>query len=184
MKDKQSIFERFASKATQATGSTGAFLLALSSIVIWLVTGPIFGYSDTWQLVINTGTTVVTFLMVFLIQKTQNKDSLALHIKLNELVAANELSSNRIIAAEDLSEEELRILEKFYGKLSEMSKKDQALHLSHSIEEAMEKHHAKMQKNKHTMSKNPSITKVPEKSSARLKTPSPKSLVKHTKKDT
>ena len=146
MERKQSIFEKFASKATQATGSTIAFLLALISIVTWLITGPLFGYSDTWQLVINTGTTIITFLMVFLIQKTQNKDSLALHIKMNELVAANEASSNRVIAAEDLSEDELRVLEKYYCILVQMAKKDQKLSLSHSIEEAMDNHEDKMKK--------------------------------------
>src|SRR5687768_18512851 len=82
--------EKFSLKATQATGTSTAFILALSVILVWALTGPLFKFSDTWQLVINTGTTIVTFLMVFLIQRTQNKDALAIHIKLNEIVAALE----------------------------------------------------------------------------------------------
>src|SRR5947209_3190354 len=93
--------ERFAAAATRWTGSTFAFLTAALIIAAWLITGPIFHFSDTWQLVINTGTTIVTFLMVFLIQRAQNKDSLALQIKLNELIAAIDGASNRLIAAED-----------------------------------------------------------------------------------
>lgn len=139
---KKNAFEKFAGIATSATGSTPAFIIALSTIIIWAVTGPIFKFSDTWQLVINTGTTIITFLMVFLIQKTQNKDSLAIQIKLNELVAATEKASNRIIDVEDLSEDELKVLNKFYSKLAEMSKQDINLHTSHSIEEAMDTHEA------------------------------------------
>lgn len=87
------FFERFASRATQATGSSTAFLLAFLTIIVWIITGPFFQYSDTWQLVINTSTTIITFLMVFLIQKTQNKDSLAMQIKLNELIAVDRKAS-------------------------------------------------------------------------------------------
>ncbi len=89
-------------------------------VVVWLVTGPLFGFSDTWQLVINTGTTIVTFLMVFLIQRSQNKDSLAVQLKLNELVAAVQGASNRLIDVEDLTEEELRALHRHYAKLVAM----------------------------------------------------------------
>ena len=88
------ILEKFSQKATQATGTSTAFILALLTIVVWAATGPLFNFSDTWQLVINTGTTIVTFLMVFLIQRTQNKDSLAIHLKLNEIVAALEGASD------------------------------------------------------------------------------------------
>ncbi|MFC7346737.1 low affinity iron permease family protein [Chryseobacterium zhengzhouense] len=91
----KSIFERFANWATKFTGSSYAFLAAVAIVVIWAVSGPVFHYSETWQLVINTGTTIITFLMVFLIQKSQNKDSKAIQIKLNELIAANEKASNR-----------------------------------------------------------------------------------------
>jgi len=137
------VFERFAAVATRKTGSTPAFILAVAVIVVWLVTGPLFHFSDTWQLVINTGTTIVTFLMVFLIQRAQNKEGLALEIKLNELIAAVEGASNRLIAAEDLSEEELKALEKHFEKLAEMAKKERRLTESHSIEEAEARHEFK-----------------------------------------
>jgi low affinity Fe/Cu permease len=107
------------------------------------VTGPIFGYSDTWQLVINTGTTVVTFLMVFLIQRSQNKDSLAIHLKLNELVSAIEGASNRLIDIEDLNEQELQVLHKYYAKLADMAKAELPVHESHSVEEAKDLHQRK-----------------------------------------
>src|SRR5690349_8034711 len=98
------IFSRFASAVTRWTGSTWAFIAALAIIAAWGLTGPLFHYSDTWQLVINTGTTIVTFVMVFLIQRAQNKESLAVQLKLNEIVAAIEGASNRMISVEDLSE--------------------------------------------------------------------------------
>src|SRR2546421_1006162 len=133
---KISWFEKFATKATKATGSNTAFILACVVILCWVVTGPIFHYSDTWQLVINTATTVITFLMVFLIQKTQNKDALAIQIKLNELVAATDKASNRIVSIEDLTEEELTVLNKYYTRLAKLTQKDENLQTSHSIEEA------------------------------------------------
>jgi low affinity Fe/Cu permease len=104
MKQKKNFFERFSNWATAATGSSVAFIIAISVIVIWLATGPVAKYSDTWQLIINTGTTIVTFLMVFLIQKSQNKDSKAIHLKLNELLAAHAGASNRMVDIEDLTE--------------------------------------------------------------------------------
>ncbi|QHV97353.1 low affinity iron permease family protein [Spirosoma endbachense] len=139
------FFEKFASRATQATGSSTAFLLALLTIVIWVITGPIFGYSDTWQLVINTGTTIITFLMVFLIQKSQNKDSLAMQIKLNELLAVNRKASNRLLNVEDLTEAELHALHEFFGRLAERAKAEATLSESHSIEEAEEIHEDKLE---------------------------------------
>lgn len=139
-------FEKFASIATRATGSTPAFLIATGVIILWVVTGPIFHYSDTWQLVINTGTTIVTFLMVFLIQKTQNKDSLALQLKLNELVASTELASNRLVDIEDLTEEELQALHKYYAKLADLAKKELNIKASHSIDEAISRHNSKAAK--------------------------------------
>ena len=108
------------------------------------LTGPLFHYSHTWQLVINTGTTVVTFLMVFLIQRTQNKDSLALHLKLNEVVAALNGASNRLIDVEALSERELRVLHAHYEMLARMAKRDIDLLRSHSIEEAAHRHRRKV----------------------------------------
>jgi low affinity Fe/Cu permease len=118
-------------------------LTALAVVVIWGATGPLFDYSNTWQLVINTGTTIVTFLMVFLIQRAQNKDSLALQLKLDELVAAVEGASNRLISVEDLSEEELQTLHEHYQRLVEMAKHDVKLTQSHSIEEAEARHELK-----------------------------------------
>ena len=138
-----SVFEKFALKVTQATGSTTAFLIAFLVVIAWLVSGPIFHYSDTWQLVINTGTTIITFLMVFLIQKSQNKDSIAIQLKLNELVAAHEMASNRLVCVEDLTEEELKILQKYYSKLAALTLKEESLNQSHSIEEAEELHSLK-----------------------------------------
>src|SRR5262249_44893744 len=129
---------------TQWTGSTSAFGWACAVIITWVATGPIFHYSDTWQLVINTGTTIVTFLMVFLIQRAQNKESLAVQLKLNELVAAISGASNRLIDVEDLSEEELKTLHGFYSRLAAMARKDANLTQSHSIEEAQVLHKRKV----------------------------------------
>lgn len=140
MKSNRNVFERFSRHATQWTGSTPAFIVALGVIVVWAATGPLFHYSDTWQLVINTGTTVVTFLMVFLIQRAQNKDSKAVALKLNEIVAALDGASNRLIDVEDLSERELDVLHEHYRKLVRMSKRDLKLTSSHSIEEAEVRH--------------------------------------------
>src|SRR3954469_9128076 len=116
----RSHFTRFAKGTARATGRPSAFLFAVAVILTWLVTGPLFHFSDTWQLVINTGTTVVTFLMVFLIQRAQNKDSLAIQLKLNEIVAAIPGASNRLIDVEALSEADLKRLHDFYSKLTEM----------------------------------------------------------------
>jgi low affinity Fe/Cu permease len=135
--------ERFAAAVTRWTGSTTAFALACGIIVAWGLSGRLFRYSDTWQLVINTGTTIVTFLMVFLIQRSQNKDSMALHLKLNELVAAVEGASNRLIDVEDLTEQELAVLHGHYAKLVAMAKHETNLTKSHSIEEAEHRHKQK-----------------------------------------
>jgi low affinity Fe/Cu permease len=136
----QSPLERFATRATEVTGSTASFVTALAIVVAWALSGPLFQYSDTWQLWINTGTTVATFLMVFLIQRAQNKHSLAVQLKLNEIVAALEGASNRLIAVEDLSERELDVLHKHYSRLAAMAKSDVELTKSHSIEEAEARH--------------------------------------------
>jgi len=128
-------FDTFATKVTHALGSSAAFSVAFVVVIIWIVTGPVFQFSDTWQLVINTGTTIVTFLMVFLIQRSQNKESLAVQLKLNELVASSKESSNRLIDVEDLSQDELEILHKYYIKLARKAKKDYSLKETHSIEE-------------------------------------------------
>lgn len=143
------FLEQFSRKATKATGTSAAFVLAVLTIIIWLICGPLFKFSDTWQLVINTGTTIITFLMVFLIQRTQNKDSLAIHLKLNEIVAAIEGASNRLIDVEDLSEAEIGILHTHYQKLVDMAKKDLKVTQSHSIEEAESRHERKHRKHRH-----------------------------------
>jgi len=144
MKKKKNFFERFSNWATIATGSSAAFLTAITVIVVWAVSGPIFKYSDTWQLVINTGTTIVTFLMVFLIQKSQNKDSKAIHLKLNELLASHQGTSNRMVNIEDLSESELDRLNKFYIQLSELAEEEDDITCTHSIDAAKENHIQKM----------------------------------------
>lgn len=133
---KTGFFERFANGATHFTGSSPAFLIALGIVIVWAASGPVFDYSETWQLVINTGTTIITFLMVFLIQKAQNKDSKAIHLKLNELLAAQEGASNRMVDLEDLSEEELDQIHKFYAHLARLAKKDTDILCSHSIDAA------------------------------------------------
>lgn len=134
---------RFATWVSEKAGSTSAFMLALTTIVVWGCTGPIFGFSNTWQLAINSTTTIVTFLMVFLIQRAQNKSELAVQLKLNELVAAIDAASNRLISIEDLSDAELEVLHRHYRHLAEMAKKESALADTHSIEEAGARHHRK-----------------------------------------
>ncbi len=140
------LTEQFSVAVTRKTGSTTAFSLAFLVVLVWAATGPFFDYSNTWQLVINTGTTVVTFLMVFLIQRSQNKDSLAIQLKLNELVAAMAGASNRLIDCEDLNEQELRTLHRHYAALVDMARKEQSLTMSHSVEEAEERHAGKKRK--------------------------------------
>ena len=144
MKKKSSFFERFSNWATAATGSSPAFIIAFAVIIVWGVTGPLFHYSDTWQLVINTGTTIVTFLMVFLIQKSQNKDSKAIHLKLNELIASHQGTSNRMVNIEDLTEQELDHLNKFYIQLSDLAEKEDDITCTHSIDAAEEIHQSKL----------------------------------------
>jgi low affinity Fe/Cu permease len=141
--ERPPLADRFAASVTKAAGSTQAFVIAFLLVVIWGVTGPIFHYSETWQLVINTGTTIITFLMVFLIQKAQNKDSLAIQLKLNELVAAHEFASNRLVNVENLSEDELKVIQKYYAGLSKITKREESLQQSHSIDEAKELHQIK-----------------------------------------
>jgi low affinity Fe/Cu permease len=155
------VLENAARKVTDFTGSTSAFALSVSVVLVWVLTGPLFHYSDTWQLVINTGTTIVTFLMVFLIQRSQNKDSLALHLKLNEIVAAMQGASNRLIDVEALSERELRTLHAHYETLARMAKRDIDLLCSHSVEEAEHRHHRKVEAVKEELEQAPSSSKSP-----------------------
>ena len=134
--NKLSFSENFALKVTKLTGTTSAFIIAFLMVIIWGATGPFFHYSENWQLVINTGTTIITFLMVFLIQKAQNKDSLAIQLKLNELVAAHEFASNRLVDIENIPEAELKIIQKYYTQLSQLTRGEESLQQSHSIDEA------------------------------------------------
>jgi low affinity Fe/Cu permease len=135
-----SLLERFSKLATEWTGTSLAFAVAAGIIAVWLVTGPAFGFSDTWQLVINTGTTVVTFLMVFLIQRAQNKEAKVVELKLSEIVAALKGASNRLIDVESLSERELETLRRHYRELARLAAEEQDLGTSHSIEEAERRH--------------------------------------------
>ncbi len=147
MADRKSFtewFEGFSQRVTHATGRPWAFMVALAVVVVWAMTGPLFGFGDTWQLVINTGTTIVTFLMVFLIQQTQNKDGKAMELKLNELVAATKGASNRLIDVEALSEQELDTLHGYFEQLVELARRDRSLTQSHSLEEAERLHGDKM----------------------------------------
>ncbi len=143
-----SSLSRFATWVSDVAGSTPAFIGAMAVVVLWLASGPHFKYSDTWQLVINTSTTIVTFLMVFLIQRAQNKGALAVQLKLNEIVAALEGASNGLISVEDLSEKELEVLHIHYRHLAEMAKRDHSVSDSHSIEEADERHAFKRDRRK------------------------------------
>jgi low affinity Fe/Cu permease len=138
------FFDRFSTAVTHASGSPYAFGIALAIVVVWGVTGPIFGFSNSWQLVINTGTTIITFLMVFVIQQSQNKDTLAIHLKLNELIASDSAANNRLVDIEDLSPEELAVLKKFYVKLARLAETDDDVHASHSLDEAEGRHHGKL----------------------------------------
>jgi low affinity Fe/Cu permease len=110
-------FAKFSARVSQFAGHYVVFIAALAVILIWALTGPLFGFSDTWQLVINTGTTIITFLMVFLIQNTQNRDALATHLKLDEIIRALEEANNEIISAEDESDERLKQLKEQYESL-------------------------------------------------------------------
>ena len=130
------FFNRFSSIVTKATGTPWAFVTAVLVILIWGITGPVFKFSDTWQLVINTGTTIVTFLMVFVIQHSQNKDTKAIQLKLNELIAANCDASNRLVSIEDLTDAELELIKKFYMHLAEAAKTENNIFSTHSLDEA------------------------------------------------
>lgn len=137
------FFENFASKITWASGRPGAFIVSMVFVLMWGITGPLFRYSDTWQLVANTVTSIITFLMVFLIQQSQNKDSQAIQLKLNEIVAALKGASNRLINIEDLTDEELKTLKTYYDQLSDISEKEETILEAHSLEDARENQAAK-----------------------------------------
>jgi low affinity Fe/Cu permease len=135
--------ETASERVTRWTGSSAGIGCAALVVAVWALSGPLFGFSDTWQLVINTGTTVVTFLMVFLIQRSQNKESMAIQLKLNELVAALDGASNRLIDVEEMTEAELVTLRKHYQRLAQLAAQDDDLGKSHSVDEADHRHQAK-----------------------------------------
>lgn len=140
-----SVLEKISTIVTKASGSSTAFIAAFMVIVGWLLSGPFFKFSDTWQLVINTGTTIITFLMVFLIQRSQNKDSIALHIKLNELLVSHKFASNRLVSIEDISEDELEALHIFYKNIALLTKKELSIEESHSLNKVSSHHEKKFQ---------------------------------------
>lgn len=137
------FFNKFSKYVTKATGSPYAFLIATIVVIVWAALGPVFGFSDTWQLVINTSTTIITFLMVFVIQQSQNKDTVAIQLKLNELLAAKKEASNRLINIEDLTEDELDKIKKFYIKLAKLADEEDESLDSHTQEEARQNHEMK-----------------------------------------
>ena len=140
------VLEAFSLRVTESAGSSWAFAIAVAVIVAWALAGPLFDFSDTWQLVVNTGTTIVTFLMVFLIQRAQNKESRAVNLKLNEIVAAIQGASNRLIDAESFSEREIEVLRRHYAEMSKLAEERGKLLESHSIEEARERDEEKSRK--------------------------------------
>src|SRR5215475_6653382 len=111
------MFRKFAYRSSEAVGSPFSFIIAVIAVIGWAITGPLYNYSDTWQLVINTGTTIITFLMVFLIQNTQNRDTKALQLKLDELIRCNESARNRLLDLEHLDDEHLERLQKIYERI-------------------------------------------------------------------
>jgi low affinity Fe/Cu permease len=136
-------FERISNVITKAAGRPATSIGSILLVLAWAASGPLFDFSENWQLIINTSTTIITFLMVFVIQTSQNKDTIAVQIKLNELIAANKNASNRLIDVEDLTAAELEVLKKFYVKLSQLAEREKDLFSSHSIDEAEKVHVSK-----------------------------------------
>ena len=134
------IFRKFANKTSEIVGSPWSFIVAVIIIIIWAISGPVFGFSDTWQLVINTGTTIITFLMVFLIQNTQNRDAKAIHLKLDELLRAVDEARTGMVDLEDMTDEELKQLQEEFKNLRERTPSIQRA--PEIIEEKLEERHA------------------------------------------
>ena len=126
-RSKKNFFEHLSMQVTHAAGSTAAIVIAFVSILVWAIAGPFFKYSENWQMFISISTTIITFLMVFLIQKSQNKESLAVQLKLNELLSAHEAASNHLVDVENMTEEELKIIQKYYTKLKANISKEEFL---------------------------------------------------------
>jgi low affinity Fe/Cu permease len=145
---RKGSFDTFVSAVSNASGSTPAIMLSFICITGWFIAGPFFHYSANWQLIASTSTSVITFLMVFVIQKAQNKDSLAIQLKLNELVAAHEFASNRLVNVEDMTEDELKVIQKYYSKLKDFTNKEGQQQQSHSIDEDTELHNLKSEMEK------------------------------------
>ncbi len=124
MSQKRSLFGKIAKSAAHATGEPATFGLACMIIIVWALCGPLFGFSDTWQLVVNTSTTIITFLMVFLIQNAQNRDSAAIQLKLDELIRVSEGAHNSLLDLEELEERELELIRAKYEKLATSARKD------------------------------------------------------------
>jgi low affinity Fe/Cu permease len=141
-------FEKVSNSITRAAGRPATSIASIVVVVLWAASGPFFGFSETWQLIINTSTTIITFLMVFVIQTSANKDTLAVQLKLNELIAASKRASNRLIDVEDLTADELEVLKKFYVRLSNLAEKEKDLFTSHSIDEAQKVHTGKIRPKK------------------------------------
>jgi low affinity Fe/Cu permease len=136
-------FEKISSFITRQAGRPVTSIASIILVLVWAATGPLFGYSENWQLIINTSTTIITFLMVFVIQTSANKDTIAVQIKLNELIASSKFASNRLIDVEDLTAAELALLKNFYVKLSKLAENEKDLFASHSIDEALKLHKQK-----------------------------------------
>lgn len=142
--NSHTFFERFALLLTKFSGSTPAFVISFLIVAVWAACGPVFGFSEMWQMFINTGTTIITFLMVFLIQRGQNKDSLAIQLKLNEIIASINGASNRLVDIESISEKDLETIKEHYQKLALLYEKEKDIKVSHSIEEAELRHKRKV----------------------------------------
>lgn len=143
------FFRKFSSKTSELVGTSWAFITAVVIILVWAITGPMFHYSDTWQLVINTGTTIITFLMVFLIQNTQNRDAKAIHLKLDELIKATKGARNRMIDLDALSDQQLKDLEEEYKRICARDGDDDGVKASHkAVKEEMKERKAEKTKSK------------------------------------
>ena len=132
------LFSRAAHWIAEQCGHAGVFIIAVAIIVVWAATGPIFGYSDTWQLIINTGTTIITFLMVFLIQNTQNRDTAAIQLKLDELIRANQNARNAMLCLEDLTEDELKRVKTAFTSLASPFPSQETVGVVHEIKQELE----------------------------------------------
>jgi len=146
---KRGFFDHFSDQVARGAGKPVTSVSAFMLILAWALTGPIFDYSETWQLIINTSTTIITFLMVFIIQQSQNRDSMAVQLKLNELIACHKRASNRLVDIEDLSSDELDVLKRFYVTLADLAEDTNELHSTHSIDEAAKVHKVKISSASH-----------------------------------